>query len=85
MQRFTRPHFSALSYYSNISFMFSAGLLVLVVVLLFITYDEGRERIKKFVMTFALLLKIRKSLTPKVKVKQVDKEVGKELGDLFDL
>jgi hypothetical protein len=64
--------------------MFSAGLLVLVFVLLFITYDEGRERIKKFVKAFGQLLTIRRSLTPKIKVKHVAEEVDREISHLFD-
>jgi hypothetical protein len=84
MSRFTGSHFNALSYYSNISVMFSAGLLILVFVLLFIAYNEGWERIKKFVKAFAQLLRIRKSLTPKIKVKHVADEVEKEISHLFD-
>jgi hypothetical protein len=85
MLRSTRPHFSTLSYYSNISFMFSAGLLIVVCVLLFISYDEIRDRLKKFGSAFRTLLRIRKSLTPKVKVKHVSEVIGKEVGHVFDL
>jgi hypothetical protein len=84
MSRFIRPHFNVLSYYSNVSVMFSAGLLVLVFVLLFVAYDEGWERIKKIVKAFGQLLRIRKSLTPKIKVKHVAEEVEKDISHLFD-
>jgi hypothetical protein len=84
MSRFTRPHLNVLSYYSNISLMFSAGLLVLVFVLLFIAYDEGWDRVKKFMKAFGQLLRIRKSLTPKIKVKHVAEEMEKEISHLFD-
>jgi hypothetical protein len=85
MQRNTRPQFSTLSYYSHISLMFSAGLLIVCFVLLFICYDEIRDRLKKFASVFSTLLIIRKSLTPKVKVKHCDVAIGKEVGHVFDL
>jgi hypothetical protein len=85
MPRFTRPDFSALNYYSNVSLMFSAGLLVLVFVLLFIAFDEARDRVVKFVSVFDTLLSVRKSLTPKVKVRQVNETVRREVCHVFDL
>jgi hypothetical protein len=85
MPRSIRPPFSALNYYSNISLMFSAGLLVLLFVLLFIAFDEVRDRLIKFVRVFDTLLGVRKSLTPKVKVRQVDELVRREICHVFDL
>jgi hypothetical protein len=85
MARFIRPHFTTLSYYSNISLMCSAGLIIVVFVLLVITHDELRNRIRKFVNVFVVLFNIRKSLSPKVRVRHVDAEMGREIGRVFDL
>lgn len=70
--------------YKNLPFMFSAGLIVLCIVLVLFGFNEGRGRLKKFLSVFTILFKIRQALTPKVKVRHGDESTNVDLQNLFD-